>query len=65
MAPTNKAICYLSGVSGAFAGGGESVDINTVTNDAGQFWELTVTSEQSNGTAAQATCYALDQSVNR
>src|ERR1700729_3665916 len=25
--------------------GGESVDINTVQNDAGQFWELTVTSQ--------------------
>ena len=65
MAPTNKAICYLSGISGAFFGGGESVDINTVQNDAGQFWELTVNSQQDAGTAARATCYALDQSVNR
>jgi hypothetical protein len=64
MAPTSKAICYLSKISGAFAGGGEAVQIGTTQMDGGEFWTLTVNSQQQNGTSAQARCYALDQSTS-
>jgi hypothetical protein len=62
MAPTSKAICYLSKIGGAFGGGGESVQIGTTLADGTEFWTLTVNSQQQNGTSAQARCYALDQS---
>jgi hypothetical protein len=62
MAPTSKAICYLSKIGGAFAGGGESIQIGTTQMEGSEFWTLTVKSQQQNGTTAQARCYGLDQS---
>jgi hypothetical protein len=62
MAPTSEAICYLTEIGGAFAGGGEAVQISTVRVYGTEYWALEAFSQQSNGTFAQARCYALDQS---
>jgi hypothetical protein len=62
MAPTSKAVCFLTEIGGAFAGGGEWVQIATEVVEGTEFWTLTVQSQQANGTFASARCYALDQS---
>jgi len=63
MAPTDAAVCFLTKIGGAFAGGGERVQIGTDTwiGDGLQHWFLDVWSQQPNGTSASAICYALDQ----
>jgi hypothetical protein len=62
MAPTSRAVCFLTEVGGALGGGGESIQIGTQMVESTEFWTLTVKSQQPNGTFASARCYALDQS---
>jgi hypothetical protein len=62
MAPTSQAFCYFTGIGGAFAGGGESVDIDTVMSGGVEYWSLNATSQQANGTYANARCYMMNQS---
>jgi hypothetical protein len=65
MAPTSAAFCYFTAIGGAFAGPGEQVYIVPWMFGDVEYWVLWVASEQSNGTFAEAQCYALDQSVSR
>lgn len=64
MAPTEKAFCYFTEISGAFAGSGERAQIVTEVAGGVEYWSLYVTSGQSNGTFANARCYAIDQSAS-
>jgi hypothetical protein len=64
MAPAEKAFCYFTEISGAFAGAGETVEIVTETVGEVEYWSLDVASGQSNGTFAKARCYAIDQSAS-
>jgi hypothetical protein len=64
MAKTSDAFCFFTRISGAFAGGGESVAIQTAIFEGVEHWTLNVSSQQNNGTSAQARCYGLNQSVS-
>jgi hypothetical protein len=61
MIPTNLGICYFTKIGGIFAGWGESATIGTVLINGKEYWNLTVTSGQPNGTFAEAQCYAFNQ----
>ncbi|MGA7121527.1 MAG: hypothetical protein WBY94_15590, partial [Polyangiaceae bacterium] len=65
MIPTSEGFCYFVNIGGAFAGGGELVQITTVMMGGVQHWSLGVQTQQSNGTSAQARCYAFNQSVSQ
>jgi hypothetical protein len=65
MIPTSEGICYFVQIGGAFAGGGEYVQIDVTTIGGVTYWNLDVQSEQDNGTSAEARCYAFNQTVSQ
>lgn len=66
LAPVRTSVCYLSSISGQFAGGGEFATITIESNpDEGEeYWQLFaqhLAGGEPNGVQAEATCYARDQ----
>jgi hypothetical protein len=64
MIPAKLGICYFTKIGGIFAGWGESATIGTVSINGKEYWNLTVTSGQPNGTFAEAQCYAFNQAAH-
>ncbi len=66
LAPVRTSVCYLSSISGKFAGGGEFATVTMDLNlDAGEeYWQLYAQHQSGgapSGVQAEATCYARDQ----